>query len=56
MNGTEGLQYLASSLGLRINQEQNAASGERNGYPFLITVEQENELLVQFKAQTDDDV
>lgn len=55
MNGTEGLQYLASSLGLRINQEQNAASGERNGYPFLITVEQENELLVQFKAQTDDD-
>ena len=55
MNATEGLQYLASSLGLRINPEQNAASGERNGYPFIITVEQTNELLVQFQAHTEDD-
>lgn len=55
MNATEGLQYLASSLGLRINPEQNAASGERNGYPFIITVEQVNELLVQFQAHSEDD-
>lgn len=54
MSANEKLQSIAYAMGFTMTADQKKAFGELKGFPILLSVESEDEILVQFHANTND--